>query len=309
MINQGIPFPARNAPGSTVILLGIDRCKHWPSGRSDYIPLNHRKPMVMLEGSFIFLERVSRATEQRLWDRGVTEWDRFLSSERIEGIGRKRKAYYELRLRQAKRALLEKDIPFLAGALPRNEHWRLFELCAEEALYVDIETAERYGDITVLGAWDGKEYYSFVKGCNLEKSLVQRLFSRHRLFVTFNGSSFDLPIIERYFGGVLPEGYLHVDLRHLCARLDLHGGLKTIERIRGLRRDGEIDGMTGEEAALLWHEYLLTGDTELVELLLAYNEADCRNLEPLAAWAVEELWRRMRSGSTPGLFSTPGKTI
>jgi uncharacterized protein YprB with RNaseH-like and TPR domain len=209
-----------------------------------------------------------------------------------------------LKLLEAERALQERNLAYLMAALPVREQWRLFSLF-DEVLYVDIETAERYGDITVLGAWDGSQYYSFVKGCNLEKEMVKELFSRYKIFVTFNGSSFDLPIIERYFGGVLPKQYLHVDLRHLCARLGLHGGLKVIERIRGIGRGDEIDGMSGEEAGLLWHAYLLTGDTEHVDLLLDYNEADCKNLEPLAKWAVQELWKRMRSSvaSTQALLS------
>ncbi len=247
----------------------------------------------MLEQSFIFLDRISADGERKLWMNGVENWKSFKKKEKIYGIGEKRKKYYEQKLIECETALRENDLATLAQLLPKREHWRLFPL-ADKILYVDIETAERYGDITVLGAWDGTTYYSFVKGCNLEKEMVKTLFTKHTIFVTFNGSSFDLPIIEKYFGGVLPENYIHIDLRHVCARLGLHGGLKTIERVLGINRDGELDGMTGEEAALLWYEYQLTGDDELVELLLEYNEADCKNLEPLAKWAIDELWRQLR---------------
>jgi len=251
----------------------------------------------MLAQSFIFLDRISVATERRLWENGINDWKAFRNVQKISGISDQRKKYYEHKLAECEGALCRKDHAMLAKLLPRREHWRLYPLFHDQALFVDIETAERYGDITVLGAWDGTRYYSFVKGCNLEKALVQQLFFQHKLFITFNGSSFDIPIIEKYFGGVLPDGYLHVDLRHVCARLGLHGGLKTIERVLGIDRDEEIEGMVGEQAALLWWEYLLTGDEEMVELLLAYNEADCKNLEPLAAWAIKELWHRIRRAS------------
>ncbi|MBR9692416.1 hypothetical protein GOV07_00615, partial [Candidatus Woesearchaeota archaeon] len=175
----------------------------------------------MLEQSFIFLDRISSTTERRLWEQGVNDWKKFREQEKISGLGEKRKKYYEQKLLECGAALKNKNLQYLSQTLPKREHWRLFPLFKDTALYVDIETAERYGDITVLGAWDGTHYYSFVKGCNLDKDLVKELFSRYKLFVTFNGSSFDLPIIEKFFGGVLPPAYLHIDLRHVCARIDL----------------------------------------------------------------------------------------
>lgn len=250
--------------------------------------------MNILEQSFIFLDRITSASERKIWEQGVLDWNAFRESEKISGIGAKRKSFYELKLYEIERALKERDLSSLMYAIPRREHWRLYELFKDETVYLDIETAERYGDITVLGVWDGSTYYSFVKGCNMEKEMIKELFSRYKLFVTFNGSSFDLPIIERFFNGVLPEHYLHVDVRHLCSRIGLDGGLKKIEHVLNISRGDEIDGMSGAEAGLLWHEYLLTGDTEHVELLLEYNEADCRNLEPLAKYAVKELWKELR---------------
>jgi len=249
----------------------------------------------MLRQSFILLDRVSSGSEQRLWAAGITDWETFRRLAEIPGFSRKRKGYADLRLAACERALAAGDHAMLAAMLPASGRWRLFSLLREDALYLDIETSGRYGDITVLGAWDGSTYYSFVRACNLEKDLVRELFARFRLFVTFNGASFDLPIIRRYFGDdIFPRGMIHVDLRHLLARLGLHGGLKAIEERLGIRRDDAIRGLRGDEACLLWHEYLLTGGEEAVETLLAYNRSDCENLEPLAKWAVEELWRRLR---------------
>jgi len=250
-----------------------------------------------LRSSFIFLDRVSKSTEQRLWNEGVTDWDAFRGEQRIKGISVSRKAFYELKIREFEELVRRRDHRGLAGLLPRNEHWRLFETFKTECLYVDIETAELYGDITVLGAWDGSSYYCFVKGVNLDKGLVKELFSRFKVFITFNGSSFDLPIIERYFGGVLPDGHIHIDLRHVCGRLGLSGGLKTIEVLYGLEREQEIQGFSGADASLLWYEYRVTQEKELLDLLIQYNEADCKNLEPLAAQTIRDLWNKMAADS------------
>jgi len=247
----------------------------------------------MIEQSFVLLDRITSGGERKIWKQGIRDWTSFKEARKILGIGQRRKSYYDLKLREYARALENEEYVVLARFLPKSQRWRLYPYLKEKALYVDIETAQRYGDITVLGAYDGEQYYSFVKGYNMEKELVRELFAQYSLFITFNGSSFDIPIIERYFGSVLPEDAVHVDLRHVCARLGLHGGLKTIERILGIGRNEDVKGMCGEEAALLWHEFLLTGDEELVELLLEYNEADCRNLEPLAAYAIDALWKQI----------------
>ncbi len=255
--------------------------------------------ITLLTSSFVLLDRVTLAGEQRLWSAGITEWRSFRAASKIPGFGKRRKLYSDLQLAELERALeaglRTGRFDTLAERLPRGEHWRLLPLFDDGIAYLDIETAERYGDVTVLGVWDGSEYVAFVKGRNLDKELVKQYLGRFTVFVTFNGSSFDLPIIERYFRGVLPERHLHVDLRHVCARLGLHGGLKSVETVLGITRHEDVRGMCGAEAALLWHEYLLTRDDELVELLLEYNEADCKNLEPLAGVVVPALWRQLRA--------------
>ena len=41
------------------------------------------------------------------------------------------------------------------------------------------------------------------------------------------------------------------------------------------------------------------GDERALELLLAYNQADCENLKPLAEYAVKELWSALRGRPQP----------
>lgn len=250
----------------------------------------------LVRGSFVQLDRVSAATEERLWRAGIRSWEAFLAAERVAGFGPARKPFCDRQLLRAEAALQARALH--AIGLPQREQWRLYPLLADETVYLDIETSGWYGDITVLGCWDGTAFFPFVRGRNLDKELVRSFLSRFRMVVTFNGASFDLPVLQRYFGSVLPEGIMHVDLRHVLARLDLHGGLKSIERQLGIGRDASLDGVSGDEAVLLWQQFLLTQEEEFLELLVAYNEADCRNLEPLAHYAVDRLWASLRGDAT-----------
>jgi hypothetical protein len=121
---------------------------------SDYTPV--------LTSSFILLDRITPAGERKIWKQGITDWEAFRQREKIVGIGKVRKLFYDSKLRELETLHHNKNFYLLSRLLPRSEHWRLFPLLKDEALYVDIETAQRYGDITVLGAWDGENYYSFV---------------------------------------------------------------------------------------------------------------------------------------------------
>ncbi|RME31185.1 exonuclease [Candidatus Woesearchaeota archaeon] len=251
--------------------------------------------MHLVRSSFIMLDRVSTSGEQRLWRAGIHDWDAFLAAQRIPGFGLARKAFYDRQLLRAE-ALLQARAYERLG-LPKSEHWRLYPLLKDEAVFLDIETSGSYGDVTVLGCWDGETYVAFVRGHNLDKELVREYLSRFRVVVTFNGSSFDLPVLRRYFGNVFPEDIIHVDVRHVLARLGYAGGLKSIERQLGITREAALQGVSGDDAVLLWQQYCLTQEGEFLDVLLAYNEADCRNLEPLAAFAVRTLWEAIRGSA------------
>lgn len=245
----------------------------------------------MIRNSFIMLDRFSLATEQRLWAAGIDSWDDFYQ-HRVPGIGPARKLSLERHLAHLDKALNARDIRVLAETFPQREHWRLLPI-ASNILYVDIETVG-YGDITVVGAFDGETYYNFVKGCNLDREMIRALFAQYDVFVTFNGSSFDIPVMERFFNGIMPPAYVHVDMRHVLARCGFVGGLKSIESQLGIHREASVASVHGGDAMLLWQEYCLTGEEEFVELLLQYNEADCRNLEPLCQFAIQTLWQQLR---------------
>ncbi len=247
----------------------------------------------MIHNSFIFLERIGPITEQNLWSQGISDWNSFLDSRIVKGFSVVRKKYYDKRLIEAKKAVRDYDSSFFIS-FPPSEVWRTYDFFRDDALFLDIETSGYYGDITVLGCYDGDRTFTLVKDRSLTKRNLQQLFLGKKLIVTFNGASFDLPVIDRYFPGILPD-VPHLDLRFPLARLGLSGGLKQIEKDVGISRSAIVDGMRGEDAVALWHDYLLTGNPDSLDRIVAYNEEDVLNLRPLADFVFKSLSRRLKS--------------
>ncbi len=144
--------------------------------------------------------------------------------------------------------------------------------------YLDIETSwER--TITVIGIYkSGESTLQLIAPKIDRKSLMEALEGVERLF-TYNGTGFDLPVIEKWVGVALARTIPHRDLMYDCWKRKLKGGLKGVERTLGIHRDTE--GVDGLQAMKLWAAYE-RGDQEALELLLRYNREDCENLEILA---------------------------
>ena len=243
----------------------------------------------MIENSFIFLPGVKQKSEQKFWQQGVLSWDDFLSSS-IKGLSQARKDLFDLHLKEAKLHLKDGNEKFFAKTLPGGEQWRLFNEFKNEACYLDIETSGFYGDITVVGISDGVDAKTMVKGFNLDRDLLVKELSKYKLIVTFNGASFDLPVINKYFN--FKPDVLHVDLRFVCKKLGLVGGLKSIERQLNISRRKEVQDMSGEDAVYLWQMWKSTGERNYLDKLVMYNEEDILNLKPLAKKTIPLLWEK-----------------
>ena len=76
----------------------------------------------------------------------------------------------------------------------------------------------------------------------------------------------------------------HIDLRYVLRSLGYSGGLKGCEHQLGLDR-GDLEGVDGFFAVLLWNEFQRSGDKRVLETLLAYNIEDAINLEMLMVMA------------------------
>ena len=99
-----------------------------------------------------------------------------------------------------------------------------------------------------------------------------------RVIITYNGKSFDVPFIERYFDIQLNQA--HIDLRYILASLGYKGGLKSCEIQLGFNR-GDLTDIDGFFAVLLWYDYLKNRNEKALETLLAYNIQDVLTLEML----------------------------
>ena len=246
----------------------------------------------MLTESFIFLDGISDKTEQQIWSEGIKDWNDFLNAPSIKTISPQRKITYNLHLQKAHNNLKVDNIAYFSSIFPSTEHWRLFNRYKDEAAYLDIETSSYQGDITVVGIYDSTQVMTFVKGKNLDRNVLQETLNRYKLLITFNGSSFDLPMIKKYFNPKMDQA--HIDLRHVCARLGMTGGLKQIEKSIGITRPEIVKEMDGGDAALLWRMYKATGNEKYLQVLVQYNEEDIVNLERLAKQTIPELWKKVR---------------
>lgn len=250
----------------------------------------------MITQSFIMLPGVNNITEKRIWSQGIRCWDDLLISEQLRGVSKERLSFWKTRIRHAKTLLETDNGPRqLARLLGTRNTWRLFSEAMSNPRFIDIETTEYHNQITVVGVSDGEFYQAFIKGRNLDGAAVRRALAGASCIITFNGSSFDLPIIERNFPGAVPE-VPHFDLRHICAQAGLHGGLKKIERDLQIRRPDCIRETDGADAIMLWYRYLF-GEEKALQELIDYNAADVLNMVPLSQRVIHALWEYERHGT------------
>lgn len=232
----------------------------------------------MLENSFCHLPTVGLATETRLWKAGIHDWDA-LEARGEQVLSPAKLSQALAGLATARERLAAGDAGWFGRKLPASETWRLFDLFRDSVAYVDIETTgmgNGLDHITCIGLYDGQTVRTYVHGRNLDD--FERDVFDYKLLVTFNGRSFDAPFIERDLK--IKLDHAHIDLRWVLKPLGFTGGLKRIEKAMGLNR-GEVDGLDGYHAVLLWREFKRSGCERTLETLLAYNVADILGLEPL----------------------------
>ncbi|MGQ9688736.1 MAG: ribonuclease H-like domain-containing protein [Desulfobaccales bacterium] len=251
----------------------------------------------MIKRTFIHLPGVGLKTEAHLWRRGFATWEDLLAADCLPGVGAARLALFQSLLRESLACL---DQPgYFAARLPAGEQWRLFRHFRSCTAYLDIETSGAAWPnlpVTVVGLYDGRDFRQFILGQNLRD--FPAAFEGVEILVTFNGSQFDLPVLQAAFPGLrLPP--VHLDLRFILARLGFRGGLKNIEPRFGIHRPPEVTGMNGYDAVLLW-ERSQRGDLGARELLLHYNREDVLNLAILMERAFELGRERLLSNVAPG---------
>lgn len=144
--------------------------------------------------------------------------------------------------------------------------------------YLDIETTFDNA-ISVVGIHIPGRKMVQLTGLQVTDILIARALEGVRTVVTFNGTSFDLPFINRVTGLDVRDLAAHRDLLHTCRKRGLKGGLKRVEVLLGIARTSDV--VDGRLAPRLWQKYENYGDMEALRVLLAYNREDCVNLEVL----------------------------
>ena len=182
-------------------------------------------------------------------------------------------------LRESINQMASMNPNYFTELIPASHHWRFFPEFRNTTVYLDIETtglSRYYETITTISLYDGQSIFYYVKDQNLDDFPVD--IEQYSVIVTYNGKSFDIPFIERYFGIQLNQA--HIDLRYILASLGYKGGLKSCETQLGFHR-GDLTDIDGFFAVLLWNDYLKNRNEKALETLLAYNIQDVLTLEVL----------------------------
>jgi uncharacterized protein YprB with RNaseH-like and TPR domain len=236
----------------------------------------------MVRGAFLHLPGIGAIRAARLRALGVRDWSEF-GPQPPAGL-RLGPASWSALLDEVARcdqALAGGDLGFLAGALRGPDLWRLLAVYSERAAFVDIETDGLHhgARITVIAClWQGR-LHTFVQDENLDEFLD--LLQHVELLVTFNGASFDIPMIRNGFH--IPElPCAHVDLRWVCYHAGWRGGLKAVEGQLGLQRPGDLLGVDGAAAVDLWTCWEQQRSRPHRDLLVRYCAADTVALRGVA---------------------------
>lgn len=172
----------------------------------------------------------------------------------------------------------------------------------EDLLVLDLETTG-LGRGSIIAFMVGLGYYEN------DKYIVEQLFLPHpdaeinsfdriielletkQVLVTFNGKTFDLPVLEsRFLHNQIwcdLRSKEHIDVLHLARRLWKKRApscaLETLEYyILGQIRDRELD-IEGSIIPQTYFQFLLNGDSELIRRIFVHNQHDILNTAALLA--------------------------
>jgi hypothetical protein len=246
----------------------------------------------VLRSTFQLAPGLGATREKHLWEAGIARWDDYPGSARLPASLDRALGAAIATARQAHAA---GDVAALAALLPAREHWRLLGELGTGAAYLDIETSDDavgFAGISAIGWLDARGPRVLLAERDLH--LFPELASDWQLLVTFNGGSFDLPILQRAFPEWQPP-LAHVDLRHVLPRLGHSGTLKRVEReIAGLylERPPHLAELEGFGAARLFRQGR-AGDRAAWRRFVEYNLYDVIGLRTLAAYAHNSLTERL----------------
>jgi uncharacterized protein YprB with RNaseH-like and TPR domain len=205
----------------------------------------------------------------------------------------------------------------VADTLPPDDTcWSRFALLASGAGGVARDGRMLFIDLETTGLAGGAGTYAFLVGCAWYQDGSLRIrqfflsnFAAERVLleavaevadscgavVTYNGKSFDMPLIETRFLLHRLEtpftGVLHVDMLHPARRLWREDGsecrLSALEQVLcGYVRDDDVPGF---EIPARYFHYVRTGDARGLEGVMEHNRLDLISLALLTARASQLL--------------------
>lgn len=243
------------------------------------IPLLYLKgETIMLTKTFVHIPGIGIKSEQKIWSSGIHCWNDLLTGDLCHFSPRKRDLSKRT-IEESTKHLSNLNPTFFRERLPSNHYWRLFPEFRESIAYLDIETTgldSLSNKITTIAVYDGSSIFTYVQGQNLDD--FKEDIQQYKVLVTYNGRCFDVPFLQNYFGIKLNQ--VHIDLRYLLRSVGYTGGLKECEKKAGIDR-GDLEGVDGYSAVLLWKDYQERNNQKALETLLAYNVQDVVNLETL----------------------------
>ena len=251
----------------------------------------------MLESTFQLVPGLGKTREMRLWAAGIASWSDYDAGDRAGSARLPAPLDAALRagIEAARAAQAARDVARLVALLPAREHWRLLGELGAEAAYLDIETSDDavgFAGISAIGMLDARGPRILLAERDL--ALFPEVAQSWQLLVTFNGGSFDLPILRRAFPEWQPPA-AHVDLRHVLPRLGHRGTLKELEqRLSALHltRPPHLAELSGFGASRLFRQGR-AGDRAAFRRFAEYNLYDVIGLRTLAAFAYNALLERL----------------
>jgi hypothetical protein len=174
------------------------------------------------------------------------------------------------------------------------------------ALYLDTETTGLSGGTGTVAFLVGAAYFApgglaveqlLVRNLGEEAPMLERVAELVRgasMIVTFNGKSFDMPLLRTRFVMARmapPPEPPHLDLVHVARRLHKPRGLSckltALERsVLGFEREGDVP--SGEVSGVYLH-FLRTGDTHALRGVVDHNAWDVVAMAALVALYGESL--------------------
>lgn len=236
----------------------------------------------MIEKAFLQFRGIGPKAVEKLQQHGYQNWQDVILQPQQLPLSKKQTASILTEIETYQDRIQAEDIQFFCNALDARDKWRILADYYELLSFFDIETnGYFYGDnITVITCLHKNRLYKFVNGENLDDFLY--LLEEISLLASFNGTNFDIPIIQQYFHiNELPCA--HIDLRWICYHAGYKSGLKRVEKKLGIRRPAHLIDVDGQDAIILWHRWQHRSDTLARKKLIEYCALDSLSLKLLAA--------------------------